>query len=215
LVTSWTCLAAETIPPIPQSFPPDRYEPLISKSPFAVATAPVDPGPPAENFSTHWRLTGLMRVRGVDGKTSFIANIGSRDLSVSFTLHGNQPNADKISIDRVEENPVSTKSIVYLKKEVDGRIEGGSVAFDQAVTLPPANPGGAPNAPNGGKLPPATAAPGAKQPANRSIPRPGMTSQPRSGVQTPPANSAPNVTPGAPAAPDATRRRVRTVSDPP
>lgn len=190
-------LLAEETSPIPTSFPPSRYEALVAKSPFAVATAaPPDPGPPAENFATNWVVTGLSKNRGQDGKSSYTVFVRSRDLATRLVLTGDKPSPDGVAIVSVDEAAIAAKSTVTLKKGE----EIGKVGFDQAaISATAAPPPMAPNGASAGKagVKPSTTAP------RTPIPRPGMTAQPRA-TQAPPTNQVP-----------APRGRVRTVEEAP
>src|SRR5260221_14630487 len=80
-------VAVESVVRVPGAFPPERYEALIAKSPFALAT-PVAPPPaaPDKSFADGWYVSGLAQLDGKDFVT-----IKSRDLSVQFTLFGSDP----------------------------------------------------------------------------------------------------------------------------
>lgn len=65
----------------PQPVPLDRYDTLISRSPFAPATAPVAPPKEAPSFAKDYYLTGLAVV---DGKA--FASFSSRDAQTRFSL---------------------------------------------------------------------------------------------------------------------------------
>ncbi len=180
---------------VPVAFSSDRYESLLGKSPFAVASLPPEPVAPTENFATNWVVTGLAKNRTPEGTISYTAFIRSRDLSTRIVLMGDKPNADGVSIESVTEAPIAAKSVVMVKKGTDV----AKVEFDQAaISAGPAPVNAAPNANK-----PAAGTP-AKPAATRTpIPRPGMSVQPR--AATPPSGTA------APAP----ARRVRTVEDAP
>lgn len=192
-------MGAEDATAIPKPFALDRYDALLGKSPFAVASAPPEAPPVStENFATNWVVTGLSKNRTAAGAVSYTAFIRSRDLSTRMVVTGDKPNSDGVSIESVTEAPIAAKSVVMVKKGS----EIAKVEFDQAAISAGSPPPGAPN--TGKPLPGATTP--AKPAANRApIPRPGMSAQPR--AATPPAPTG--------AAPTAPVRRVRTVEEAP
>ncbi|MEY5025062.1 MAG: hypothetical protein RLZZ244_590 [Verrucomicrobiota bacterium] len=190
---------AESRSEIPMAYPVSRYDALLGKSPFALATAAPEPVAPVENFATNWVLGSLSGSRSSEksDQLSWFATVKSRDLQTHMIVT-EKPNSQGVSIDRVElpEGLVSTKAVVYLRKGS----ETGKVEFDQATVSAAASGAGAPGAPGapGGK-------PGQVQP-RVPIPRPGMSSQSRSGAAAP-ATGAGTV--------PAARGRVRAVGEAP
>ena len=185
---------------IPEKMPAFRYEALLAKSPFALATAAPEPVATVENFATNLVLNGLSKNRGKNGQEFYTAFVRSRDLSQRFVFVGEKPD-DGITLVSVEDSGPPSEIVVVLKKGA----EVGRVKFDQAAIAAAAQQGGRP--------------PGAGQPkgvpssAPKSpIPRPGMSTQSR-------ATTIPTPVP-QPAAPPANsnmqdpKRRVRPIGAP-
>ena len=58
-------LALEGAAPIPKLFPAERYEMMIAKSPFALATPPAPvAAAPEKNFADGWYVSGLAQLEG-------------------------------------------------------------------------------------------------------------------------------------------------------
>lgn len=192
---------------VPKAFPAERYTGLVSKSPFAIASAPPEPVAPVENFATNFVVTGISKQKNKDGQETFNVFVRSRDMATRLVLVGDRPSDEGISVVSVEEAAVAAKSVVVLRKGA----ETGRVEFDQAAVAAsaspasPAQPGGKPQA-SAVRTPSKTA----------TIPRPGL---PTGAVPRPGASQA--VVP-APAAPpnglptsQEPRRRVRPIPEPP
>jgi hypothetical protein len=201
---------------IPAVFPPERYEAMIARSPFALATPPAPvAAAPEKNFADGWYVSGLAQLDGQDFVT-----IKSRDLAVQFSLFGNEPK-DGVTLQRVEWSPSIGRSTVTIVK--DGQT--AKLEFNQAELQSAASPAAAPSAlPPGMVRPPAAmnAKPGMVRPA---IPRPAPSVQPvvqpqqYGGSVTNPGNvgnglSKPGGLSGAPT-PDNNRRRIRVINNVP
>jgi hypothetical protein len=212
--------------PIPSSFPPERYETMIAKSPFALATppAPVVDAPPEKNFADGWFVSGLAQLDGKDFVT-----IKSRDLGVQFSLFGSDPK-DGVTLQKVEWSPAIGKSTVTIAK--DGQT--AKLEFNQAElqstaaapAMPAAMPPGAIRPPgvNNGAIRPAIPRPSQPivQPQqygglqNAIVPGRGGVPQPQQYGGVPNANNRtvqPNGLP-QPQVPD-NRRRIRVINNAP
>ena len=202
---------------IPKAFGRDRYASLVEKSPFAIATAPVEVVAPVENFATNWVLTGLSKKRGKEGEPVYTAFVKSKDLSTRLVITGDQPTED-VYLVSVDEAPVAYKSSVILKRGG----ETGRVEFDQATVAAsaPATPGVPPGAKPGGVQGVPAVRPSSSSVKPTVVPRPGLQgSVPRPGASqaqpvpsaaVPPQTATPPATQGSQDA----RRRVRPISEP-
>ena len=122
--------------PIPTMFPAERYELLIAKSPFALATPPAPvAAPPEKNFADGWYVSGLAQLDGKDFVT-----IKSRDLAVQFSLCG-EAARDGVTLQKVDWSPAVGRSTVTILK--DGQT--AKLEFNQADL----QAGSAPPAPSG------------------------------------------------------------------
>ena len=142
---------------IPAAFPAERYEVMIAKSPFALATPPAPvAAAPEKNFADGWYVGGLGRYEGKDFVT-----IKSRDLGVQLSLYGDEPR-DGVTLQKVEWSPSIGKSTVTIAK--DGQT--AKLAFNEAeLQAAPA----APSAQPAGMIRPPGSNPGMIRPP---IPRP-------------------------------------------
>jgi hypothetical protein len=197
--------------PVPQPFEAGRYAALIEKSPFAVSTAAPEPAAPTESFASNWKVNGLSKSRSADGTVIHTVFIQSRDLTTRFTLSGELPNADGISIASVEEAAIPTRSVVILRKGSEtARVEFDQATVSASLAAPAGGPGVPPGAAGarlpGASVPPGvTSKPGAIRPS--SIPRPNNPSAiPRPGA-------SPGANPGT-SSPSNSSRRVRAVEEP-
>ncbi len=135
---------------LPAAFPASRYDSIVEKSPFSLATPPAPP--PQEQvkgFAADYYLTGLGLL---DDKT--FVSIKSRDLSTNFTLFGNEPNLDGVALVSVDWSPVRGKSTVTIKKGT----EFAKLEFNQAevqAANAPAPPGVRPGLPGQPSIRPA------------------------------------------------------------
>jgi hypothetical protein len=218
--------AVESPDPIPVAYPPERYEVLIAKSPFALATPiAAPPPPPDKSFADGWYVSGLARLDGKDFVT-----IKARDLSAQFQLFGEDP-TNGVSLKKVDWSSSIGRSTVTIEK--DGQT--AKLEFNQAELQSPA--GGAPPAPpqmggQGGMRPPIPTS-GNVNVVRPSIPRPSQPVmqpqlpaqgglQPNSGLIRPGGNPVvttpggnPVVTrPGVNAVPTPdTHRRIRVINN--
>src|SRR5258707_6739054 len=105
-------VAVESVVPVPGAFPPERYEALIAKSPFALATPIAPPATaPDKSFADGWYVSGLAQLDGKDFVT-----IKSRDLAVQFTLFGSEP-ANGVKLEKVDWSPSIGRSTVTIEKD--------------------------------------------------------------------------------------------------
>lgn len=194
---------------IPGAFPAERYEAMVAKSPFALATPPAPvAAPPEKNFADGWYVSGLAQLDGKDFVT-----IKSRDLAVQLSLYGTDPK-DGVSVQKVEWSPAIGRSTVTIAK--DGQT--AKLEFNQAELQSSAGapaPGAMP-APSARSLPSpqGTAKPGVPRP-NQPIVQPQNQPQQYGGLPNlngvvPRANGA--IVPSA--TPD-NRRRIRVINNVP
>ena len=152
LSTSGT-YAAEDLPE-PLQFA--RYEPMMQRSPFAVATAPAATPPPAPNFAKDWFVANA--ARSPQGDLVTIAS--STDKNFKEYLTTKQP-VNGISISNIEWSDKVGATKVTITK--DGQF--ATLTFNQALLSQPiANaPGAAPQQPSNPGQP--VAVPGVQNPA--------------------------------------------------
>jgi len=185
---------------IPEKMPAFRYEALLSKSPFALATAAPEPVVSVENFATNLVLNGLSKSRGKSGQEFYTVFVRSRDLSQRFVLVGDKPSDEGISLVSVEDSGPTAETVVVLKKGT----EVGRVKFDQAAMAAAPQQNRPPNA--SGPVKSATPPAAPKAP----IPRPGMSTQSRATT-----SPTPSPAPPAPTSPmQDPKRRVRPIGSP-
>jgi hypothetical protein len=185
---------------IPEKMPAFRYEALLSKSPFALATAAPEPVVSVENFATNLVLNGLSKSRGKSGQEFYTVFVRSRDLSQRFVLVGDKPSDDGISLVSVEDSGPTAETVVVLKKGT----EVGRVKFDQAAMAAAPQQNRPPTA--SGAVKSATPPVAPKAP----IPRPGMSTQSRATT-----SPTPSPAPPAPTSPmQDPKRRVRPIGSP-
>jgi hypothetical protein len=145
---------------IPTVFPAERYEQMIAKSPFALATPPAPvAAPPDKSFADGWFVSGLAQLDGKDFVT-----IKSRDLGVQLSLFGTDAK-DGISLQKVEWSPAIGRSTVTIMK--DGQT--AKLEFNQAELQSGANAPAAPAAQPPGMIRPPGTNPGVVRPV---VPRP-------------------------------------------
>lgn len=225
--------AAQTI--LPEPLPSARYEQMLEKSPFALATPPAPVQEKAPPVFANLVLTGVVPMRNEQGTESYFVSIQSRDRTERFQLFGSDANAEGIAIASVDWSPQVGKSTVTLKKGS----EFGKIEFDEMALQAPSapvnvprpgqgnpggvgiHPGGIPalggRQPAGGRMP-VPRPNGAVQPA-AGLPRPGGVVQPQAQQLQPPTYGAP--APGAvpPPLPGAAggdnRRRIRVINSKP
>jgi hypothetical protein len=189
--TSSAPLSSGSSNSVPSAFPAQRYNALMEKSPFALATAAPEPTAPAENFATNWVLTGISKTKGKGGAEDYTVFVRSRDLSIRHVITKDKPTDDGVALVSVEEAPVPTKASVTLRKGAEtGRVEFDQAAVAASASVPVPPPAGQPQ-------------PGAP------IPRPGM----QGSVPRPGASQAGQVPQNVPVVEP--RRRVQPIQEPP
>lgn len=184
-----SALAAEVT--IPQPLPAARYERMVEKSPFALATPPAVVAVPQASFAANWFVSGIARL----GEQDFVA-IKSRDQSTAFTLHGRDPNLENnVALASIDWNEAIGKSTVIVKRGT----ETAKLEFNEAEVRGPVQ---------------VTPLPGAKPPI--PLPTGSAPTQPRVAIPRP--SGAPVMAPPVPQPNAATgsesRRRVRVINAP-
>lgn len=119
---------------LPEAVPLSRYQNLIEKSPFALATAVTPPPAPKEetpSFAKDFYITGMAQL----GKENFVT-ISSRDKQRRFSLTVGESH-DDITLTSVEWVPETGKSKAILKKGS----EFGTIGFDEVAMQTPAASG--------------------------------------------------------------------------
>ena len=152
-----------------------RYEPMMNRSPFAVATAPAATPPPAPNFAKDWYLANA--ARSPDGDLVTIAS--STDKNFKLYLTSAEP-VNGVSISNTEwSDKVGATKVTVTK---DGQF--ATLTFNQALLSQPIA-----NAP----VPPPQAQPQPGQPqipgAQQPLPPPGGI--PGAAPANPPIKPAP------------------------
>ena len=153
-------------PVIPEAMPNDRYDLMIARSPFSVATPEVEPSAPS--FAEKLFVMGIAKLGSEDMVT--ISSRGTTDRP--FTLVGTEDAFEGISLVSVEWSDEVGKSRVTLKKGS----EVGVIQFNEAVIKTPIAV-----TPASGKRPPVPRT----APSRQSIPPPNLdrsSSRSREGV---------------------------------
>jgi hypothetical protein len=201
---------------VPSAFTPDRYEKLIEKSPFALATPVVAPAAPQASFAANWYLTAV----GRDAQGQDFVTVKAQDNSLHLSLTGRDAYTDPaspangVSIASVDWSDTFRKTTVILKKGT----ETAKVIFSQEEAMAPAPNAVARGGPAGpGPLPPVTVRQGAggvvQTQMKPSIPLPRPSSP--SVVAQPPQPVVQGQQPGAVVQPAGeNRRRVRNIAAP-
>jgi hypothetical protein len=192
---------------IPAAWPASRYEKMVEKSPFALATPVAPPSAPQASFAAHWYVTGVGRL----GDQDFVT-IKSHDASTQFSLLGRETNQENggVSLASVDWSDKLGKTSVIIKKGT----ETAKLEFDQSLLNAPVPPPGAGNPvarPGPGPMPVTNTAPvtpGAMQP-RIALPRP--SSAP---VVAPAPTTAPPSSFTQPAGSGENRRRIRSIAAP-
>lgn len=112
---------------LPGPVPLSRYQAMIEKSPFALATPVAAPPAPTAPFADGLYINGITQV----GKDYFVS-ISSKDQSQKFYLATGEKNPDGISLVSVEWDPAAEKSRVKLQKGS----EQGDILFDEGSLRP-------------------------------------------------------------------------------
>jgi hypothetical protein len=102
---------------VPEAFPASRYDQMMARSPFALAT-PVAP-PTAPGFAANLYVTGLAKVDGRD-----FVSISSRDLQTKLSILSGDPAGDGISLVSVQWSDELGKSKVTLRKGAETAVIG-------------------------------------------------------------------------------------------
>lgn len=153
---------------LPAAVPLERYQSMLEKSPFAIAsqTAPVQPTPEAPGFAKDLVLTGVARL----GENTFVSVVSRADPSQRFNLvTGEVYNGIRLASVAWSQDAGATKATLQKGGEY------GVIGFDEALLA---------EALQGNKLPPGAVQtpPGGSQPPNAVQ---GNAGRPP-GVQTPP-----------------------------
>jgi hypothetical protein len=168
---------------------------MMESSPFALATVPdKPPETPKDLFTANWKVTGMMKLPADEQGVSYDwVSIRSQDQRVAFTLSGGEashdPEADGVTIDHIERNPVNPrKSKVFLKKGSEvAPVDFGEeplAAAPPPTQIPPAsrgNPAGIrppgvniPGMVRPGVQPQPMQSPGVLRPPGAALNRPGL-----------------------------------------
>ena len=150
---------------LPESLQFARYEPMMQRSPFAVATAPAATPPPAPNFAKDWFVANA--ARSPEGDLVTIAS--STDKNFKLYLTSKEP-VDGVSIANTEWSDKVGATKVTITK--DGQF--ATLTFNQALLSQPiANaPGAAPQQPT--NVPQPGAMPGVPNAGNTGVPNAGL-----------------------------------------
>ena len=118
---------------VPQPLQFARYEPMMNRSPFAVATAPVATPPPAPNFAKDWYIANA--ARSPEGDLVTVAS--STDKNFKLYLTTKEP-VQGVSISNTEwSDKVGATKVTVTK---DGQF--ATLTFNQALLAQPiSNPG--------------------------------------------------------------------------
>ena len=195
---------------IPERRTAERYGKMSEDSPFALATAAVPVAEPVKGWASGLYLSGIGK-NYVGGKEQIFVGIKSRTEQTAFSLFGNDPGYDGISIGGIEWSDQLGKSKVTLKKGT----EFATVTFDPQIIATPAapvaqprNPGAPGMKPQPGGIP-ANNIP--RPPAGSAVPRPSAAPVLPQALPGP-SNTAPSNTN---AAPPEGRQRVRVIKSTP
>jgi hypothetical protein len=143
-----TCILAE-VPALPERQSAERYEKMTEDWPFSVATPTAAPEKPVESWASNFYVGGILKT-SENGKEDFLVSISSKDKQTSFSLFGNEPGHDGISVAGIEWNDNVGKGKVTLKKNNEfGTIGFDEMAIKAPIAAPPApqRPAGAPPVP--------------------------------------------------------------------
>lgn len=191
---------------LPNAWPPNRFESLIQKSPFAPATPTA--APVAPNFAANLYISSVAAIG-----EKYLVSVASREQPNKTFISTDEPSPDGLALVSVQYSSEIGKSKVTVKK-------GGETAtleFDQAALRSAAPAAGAPSAldPQAPRLRQGAAFPGqipsipGRAPAAPVTALPATPGQPRSPQVLPGPNSQPN--PGG----TDTRRRIRIINSRP
>ncbi|MDB6155828.1 MAG: hypothetical protein JWL90_4281, partial [Chthoniobacteraceae bacterium] len=137
---------------MPEPFSADRYDAMLKRSPFAVATPPTPAvAEPTDPFPGLY-VAGISKMRFEDGTEKDRVTIKTRgDLNGGFTLIGSEPNKDGYAVTSVQSPDNWKETKVIIKKGT----EFATLSFDLQST------------------------PSAPTPTQNPPPRPVMPNQPR------------------------------------
>jgi hypothetical protein len=116
------CASAAT--DIPVAKPISRYEKILNKSPFALATAEAPPEAPTAGFAANFYVSGIAKIGDSD-----VVNVRSRDQTQSFSLIANEPGPDGITLVSVQWADLVGKSKATIRKGAESAV----IEFDQAT----------------------------------------------------------------------------------
>ena len=120
----------------PPAWPVSRYEKMMARSPFALATAVAPPAAPG--FAANLYVTGLAKLDSRD-----FVSISSRDLQTKFSLLSGETSADGITVISVQWSDDVGKSKVTVRKGSETAVIG----FDEMAMKNPGPGGPAPQQP--------------------------------------------------------------------
>jgi len=182
-------LRGEITADLPASLPPDRYEQMVKKSPFALAT-PVVVAPVTPPFASTLYVTGIAKI----GNADFVS-ISSRDSQTKLSLLAGEPGQDDISLVSIDWSEQIGKSKVTIKKGTEFAV----LQFDQAALQTPiqVTPQIPPPMPQGG------------QPGGPPMPQGGP------GGRRIILPNQPNAGPNQPGIPPGGRQRIRIINSKP
>ena len=152
-----TCLASAADDDLPSRLQLARYEPMMQRSPFAVATAPAATPPPAPNFAKDWYIANA--AQSPNGGLVTIASSTDKNFKEYLTTEGP---VNGISISNFEWSDKVGGTKVTITK--DGQF--ATLTFNQALLSQPiANAPSAPQPPAGQQQPGMVPQPAIPQPA--------------------------------------------------
>lgn len=200
-------------PTIPQRPSPDAFQKLTDDWPFSLATPAAPVAEVVKGWASNFYVGGIGK-NYESGKEEVFVAVKSKDGQASFSLYGNQPNADDISIGGIEWSDSIGKSRVTLKKGG----EFATIEFDQVAIQTPQQPT------PGQQRPVMPNMPGAKNPIIRppgvnganAVPRPANIPQQMPQAVPLPGNSNTNAAPAQPnSGANQPRQRVRVIQSNP
>ena len=204
-------------PTIPQRQPQEAYQKMTEDWPFALATPPVEVAAPVIGWASNYYVSGIGK-NYANGKEEVFVAVKSKDQTASFSLYGNEPGFDGISIGGIEWSDKILESRVTLKKGS----EFGTIKFDENVQQATAQQNMVQPRPGMPNLP------GVKQqpmirPAGVAVPRPTNIPQPvQQGIQAVPMPGGPSNTNAGPSNTNAAqnplanpKQRVRVIKSTP
>jgi hypothetical protein len=162
---------------VPERFPLDRYQKLMSDPPFGVKSDIDTPPPPKIDWAESLYLSGASKFVENGTEKDWVYINHKSDPAAAFQLYGTEPNAQGIQIVKLEwhpENPAITK--VTVKKGTEfATLERDKAAFTGPPPPAPQAPGARPGQPPQTMIPGASGGirqPGVQPPRGPAIPRP-------------------------------------------